>query len=73
MAHTKDDDVLAGVEIRRKMIMRELEDFVSIHNHAGLFGTARRFQRALIELANCAPITPYMRAAGEKCGSRKKP
>lgn len=68
-----DDTRLRGVEIRRQQIMRELEEFVSIHNHAGLFGTARRFQRALIELANCAPVTPFERANGEKTGARKKP
>ena len=64
---------LSDMELRRREIMRELEEFVTVHNYHGLFGTARRFQRALIELANCAPVTPFQRAAGEKSGSRKKP
>jgi hypothetical protein len=64
---------LDQVEARRKAIMRELESFVTVHNREGFYGTARRFQRALIELQNCAPVTPYMRANGEKTGSRKTP
>lgn len=64
---------LDEVEMRRRAIMSELESFVVVYNNEGLYGTARRFQRALIELANGAPITPFMRANGEKTGSRKKP
>lgn len=64
---------LDEAELRRKSIMNDLKEIVSLHNRENLFGTARRFQRALIELANCAPITPFMRAVGEKSGSRKKP
>lgn len=64
---------LKEAESARKIIMKELERIVALHNSHGLYGTARRFQRALIELHNCAPVTPFMRANGEKTGSRKKP
>jgi len=61
---------LSDMELRRREIMRELEEFVTVHNHHGLFGTARRFQRALIELSNCAPVIPF---PPHKSGSRKRP
>ena len=57
----------------RMKIMGELELIVTCHNNHGLYGTARRYQHALIELHNCAPVTPFQRANGEKTGARKKP
>ena len=67
------EQTLEVMDRDRVAIMAKLEKLVATHNALGFYGTARRYQRALIELHNCAPVTPFMRANGEKTGSRKKP
>jgi hypothetical protein len=49
------------VEKRRLEMMEELKQFITVHNKHNFFGTARRFQRALIELQNCAPLLGFER------------
>jgi len=67
------DKALEEMDRDRVAMMAMLTKLVAAHNALGFYGTARRYQRALIELHNCAPVTPFARANGEKTGARKKP
>ncbi|MHB8414603.1 MAG: hypothetical protein ACYDDA_03705 [Acidiferrobacteraceae bacterium] len=42
------------IEWRRRSMMAELKEFVTVHTREGNYGLARRFLRALIELQNAA-------------------